>query len=148
MRPSLQALAIALSLTLTSAASEARSVRDEPYPFATAWNAAIRLIRVDYGCAIVERDMEVGFFTFNYRDGARTVPGSVEIVRTTLDGRDAAGVIVQAPQMPALVGALMLTPLGQKLPPEFGGPVPPPRRSPTPPAVPPVAPGTPGTPPE
>lgn len=141
MRPNFQALAVALSLTLASAASEARSVRDEPYPFATAWNAAIRLIRVDYGCVIVERDQDVGFFTFNYRDGARTVPGSVEIVRTTLDGRDAARVIVQIPQMPTYVESLMLNQLGRKLRTEFGEPTPPPRRAPTPP----VAPGTPPT---
>lgn len=130
MRWSTLILAATLSF---SASAEARSVRDEPYPFATAWNTAIRLIRVDLGCPIVERDMEIGYFTFTYRDGNRTVPGSVEMVRTTLDGRDGVRVILQIPQEPTYVETVVLNQLGRKLRTEFGEPVAPVRRAPPPP---------------
>lgn len=144
----------ALVLSLASSAASARTVRDEPYPMETTWNAAVRLVRVDMGMPITERDQDLGYFTFSYRDGARTVPGSLELVRTEVDGRPGARIIVQIPQMPTYVESLILTRLARKLRTEFGEPPPPVVRRPTPPPGPaenrpadPNAPTTPGTPP-
>jgi hypothetical protein len=122
----------AVVISLASATAGARTVRDEPYSMETTWNAAVRLVRIDMGLPIVERDQDMGFFTFTYREGARTVPGSVELVRTEVDGRPGARVIVQIPQMPSYVESLILTRLGRKLRSEFGEPPPPVVRRPTP----------------
>ncbi len=123
----------AVVLSLASATGAARTVRDEPYPMETTWNAAVRLVRIDMGLTINERDQDLGYFTFTYREGARSVPGSVELVRTEIDGRPGARIIVQIPQMPTYVESLILTRLGRKLRSEFGEPPPPVVRRPTPP---------------
>jgi hypothetical protein len=125
---------LAATLALAPLTAAARSVRDEPYPVETAWNAAIRMVRVDFGFTIEERDRDLGYFTFQYREGRRTVPGSVEILRTETDGRSGARIIVQVPQMPTYVEAMMLQHLSRKLRQEFGEPPPP--RPPPPPAQP------------
>ena len=127
---------VAVVISLASATAEARTVRDEPYPMETAWNAAVRLVRIDMGMPIIERDQEMGFFTFTYREGARSVPGSMEMVRTEIDGRPGARIIVQIPQMPTYVESLILTRLARKLRSEFGEPLPPVVRRPTPPSTP------------
>ena len=123
----------AVVLSLASGAAEARTVRDEPYPMETTWNAAVRLVRIDMGMPILERDQEMGFFTFTYREGSRAVQGSMEMVRTEVDGRPGARVIVQIPQMPTYVESLILTRLARKLRSEFGEPPPPVVRRPAPP---------------
>jgi len=123
----------AVVLSLASATAEARTVRDEPYSMETTWNAAVRLVRIDMGMPILERDQDMGFFTFTYREGARSVQGSVEMVRTEVDGRPGARVIVQIPQMPTYVESLILTRLARKLRSEFGEPPPPVVRRPAPP---------------
>lgn len=106
----------------TATTANARSVRDEPYPSDVTWNAAVRLVRVDFGFAITERDHDLGYFTFQWREGRRTVPGSVELVNTTVDGRTGTRVIVQIPQMPTYVESMLLARLGRKLRQEFGEP--------------------------
>lgn len=123
-----RAITAALTAFAIAAAAEARIVRDHPYPRETTWNAAIRLIRVDMGCTITERDVENGYFTFDWRDGRRTVPGSIEVVPTQVDGRPGTRVIVQIPSMPTYVESMVLTRLGTKLRAEFGEPAPPPAR--------------------
>ena len=127
----------AVVLSLATATAEARTVRDEPYSMETTWNAAVRLVRIDMGMPILERDQDLGFFTFTYREGARSVQGSVELVRTEVDGRPGARIIVQIPQMPTYVESLILTRLARKLRSEFGEPPPPVVRRPvTPPSSP------------
>lgn len=128
LRPVVASLAVLAFASLASA----RTVRDQPYPRETTWNAAIRLIRVDLGCAITERDLDNGYFTFDWRDGRRTVPGSLEIVPTQIDGRPGTRVIVQISSMPSYVEAMVLSRLTRKLHTEFGEPPAPPPRAPTP----------------
>lgn len=137
-RSLLAGAALAVTLVVGRPAA-ARTVRDQPYSFATTWNAVVRLLHVDFGFPITERDADSGYLTFSYREGARAVPGSVEIVRTQVDGSDTARVIVSIPLMPTYVEAMIQTRLGRKLREEFGDP-PAPRRPP--PAAPPAAPPT------
>jgi hypothetical protein len=132
---------VALCLGVSSRA-EARTVRDEPYPLDTTWNAAVRMVRVDFGFTIEERDRDLGYFTFQYREGRRTMPGSVEVLRADVDGRTGTRIIVQIPQMPGYIEAMLLAHLGRKLRSEFGEPPPPPPRrapAPSPPPEPPAA---------
>jgi hypothetical protein len=130
MKTTLVRSAAALAALGFTLGAEARTVRDEPYPLDTTWNAAIRLVRVDMGFAIQERDRDIGYFTFVYREGPRAVPGSVEVVRTEMDGRIATRIIVQIPQMPTYTEAMVLTRLGRKLRTEYGEPPAPVRRPP------------------
>ncbi len=131
LRP-LSNIVLAAALVAFESSADARSVRDEPYSIDTTWNAAVRMVRVDLGLSITERDRELGYFTFDYREGTRSVPGSLEIVRTEVEGRPLSRVIVQIPLMPNYVEAMLLTRLARKLRSEYGEPPPPPRR-PTPP---------------
>lgn len=129
MRHTLLQAALALGLTVASAQAGARTVRDEPYALDTTWNAAVRMVRVDFGFTIDERDRDLGYFTFQYREGRRSVPGSVEVLRSEVDGRQGTRVIVQIPSMPAYVESMMLQHLARKLRAEFGeAPTPTPRR--------------------
>lgn len=123
------ALAVALARPTTVSA---RATQDERYTFELTWNAAVRLIRVDMGFAILERDRETGFVMFTYADAGRTTPGSLELIRTRIDGVDACRVVVNVPQMPTYVERHLLTRLARKLHDEYGDPVAPP----TPPRAP------------
>lgn len=120
-----------------STSAEARTVRDQPFSRENTWNAAIRLIRVDMGCRITERDLENGYFTFDWRDGRRTVPGSIEVIPTQVDGRPGTRVIVQIAEMPSYVESMLLTQLRRKLISDFGEPPAPRRREESAPSQPP-----------
>ncbi len=100
----------------------------------TTWNAVIRMVRVDFGFTIDERDRDLGYFTFQYREGRRSLPGSVEILRSEVDGRPCTRVVMQVNGMPTYVEAMLLTRLSRKLRAEFGEPPPPPPRRPSQPA--------------
>ncbi len=120
---------VTVAMVAAPSLAAGRSVRDEPYPLESAWNAAVRLVRVDMGCPITERDRDMGYFTFDYREGSRTVPGSIEVVRVEVDGRQGTRIIVQVPLMPTYVETMLLNRLNRKLHEEYGEPVaPPPRR--------------------
>ena len=128
MRSRIITLALTAALGLASARVEARTVRDEPYPMDTTWNAVIRMVRVDFGFTIDERDRDLGYFTFQYREGRRSLPGSVEILRSEVDGRPCTRVVMQINGMPTYVETMLLSRLSRKLRAEFGEPPPPPRR--------------------
>ena len=135
MRRSLVAL-IVLALVLAPTAAGARQQQDTAYRFEQVWSAAIRLIRVDYGCTITDRDEETGFFTFDWREGQRTYPGSFELVRMQVDGRDQVRAVVQIPAMPSYVEQMVLDRLARKLVDEYGEPPRPPPRNRQPPPPP------------
>lgn len=124
---------LCVAMLAVASVAGARTSRDQPFSQERTWNAAIRLIRVDFGCAITERDAENGYFTFDWRDGRRTVPGSLEVVPTQVDGRPGTRVIVQISAMPGYVESMVLTRLRAKLISDYGEPPPPPRPPQTPP---------------
>ncbi len=125
---------LSLAAAFAPALASARATQDERYTFDLTWNAAVRLIRVDMGFTITERDRETGFVMFTYADAGRTTPGSLELIRTRVDGVDGCRVVVNVPQMPTYVERHLLTRLARKLHDEYGDPV-----LPTPPARAPAA---------
>lgn len=137
--PLVAASVAALSLLVAHAPeAHARTVSESRYGFDVAWNAAIRLIRVDLGFTIVERDRETGFLLFTYRDtNNRESPGSLELVPATVDGTQGVRVIVQLAQMPSYMERMLANQLDRKLHAEYGEPQPPNtgRREPTPPGI-------------
>lgn len=127
--------ALAAALGLASARAEARTVRDEPYSLDSTWSTVVRMVRVDFGFTIDERDRDLGYFTFQYREGRRSLPGSVELMRSEVDGRPCTRVVVHIAGMPNYVETMMLSHLSRKLRAELGeAPPPPPRHPAQPPA--------------
>lgn len=114
-----------LSLVLLPASGAAARASDEySYRYDQLWQATIRLLRVDLGCQITDRDDAIGFLMFDYPGtNGRTHGGSVELVRTTDEhGTEHVRVTVQIPTMPTYVERHVLTRLGRKLREDFGLP--------------------------
>ena len=128
------ALALAMiGLALPSAASARRQI-DYPYGYAQVWGAMIRLLRVDYGFRILDRDPEVGYLLFEYVEGSRAVNGSVEIVRTGAGADSRVRVVLQVQAMPSYIERMILERLSRKLCDDFGAPPPRALSSASPPA--------------
>jgi hypothetical protein len=113
-------LASALGLVGTAVA---KSTYDSPYTLAQTYNAALRLVRVDLGLTVTEKDPSVAYVLFDYKStesGARIVPGSIQMLDT---GRSIK-VVVQLGQMPRYHEQVVVDALAKKLRDEYGEPVP------------------------
>jgi hypothetical protein len=111
---------------LSPARSQAKKTEDFRHSFDQVWGAAIRMIRVDQGYPIKDRDQDVGYFLFDYRDEGRNHPGSVELVRIKNQGGGSIRVVVQIPAMPSYIERMLLDKLKKKLMDEYGEPLAPP----------------------
>lgn len=131
--PRLAGIAVLL-LLLRAAPASARSSEEYAYGYDQLWRAAVRLVAVDFRFPIVERDPEIGYLLFTYRDQGRTCDGSLELVRTRdRDGAERVRVVVQVAAMPTYVERHLLERLRRKLMEEHGPPRAP-RPAPAPPA--------------
>jgi hypothetical protein len=123
-RASLALAATALVSALVYAGSvEAKSSFDSPYTLAQTYNAALRMVRVDLGLAITERDPGAAYLLFDYKSsesGQRVVPGSIEM----LDSGRSIKVVIQLSQMPRYHEQVMSDLLAKKLRDEYGEPAP------------------------
>ncbi|MCB9591543.1 MAG: hypothetical protein H6719_02315 [Sandaracinaceae bacterium] len=136
MRRSLSLLVL-LAVLAPAASASARSTEDYTYTYDQLWRAAVRLIAVDFRFPISDRDPEIGYVLFSYRDAGREHNGSLELARTTgVNGTPQVRVTMQVPSMPGYVERMLLDRLSRKLTEDYGRP--PPTRRPEPPA-PPVA---------
>ena len=102
---------------------EAKAGFDSPYTLAQTYNAALRLVRVDMGLPITERDPSAAYLLFDYKSnetGQRVVPGSIEM----LDSGRSIKVVVQLSQMPRYHEQVMSDQLAKKLREEYGEPAP------------------------
>jgi hypothetical protein len=125
------ACALALVVIAGSAREASGSVAyDSPYTFEQTFGSALRLVRVDLGLKIVEKDEAAGYILFEYKSpesGKRVTSGSVEIVKSTAK----VHVAVQLPQMPQYHEQVIVDALVKKLSAEHGDP--PKRPKPEPP---------------
>lgn len=113
-----------------AATAHAKSAYDSAYGFDRTWNCGMRLVRVDLGLTISEKDESAGYLLFDYRSpesGKRVVPGSMEFIRT--GDADSVRVVVQIPQMPGYHEQVLVDQLARKLRNEYGDP---PKRTPLP----------------
>jgi hypothetical protein len=120
---SLLGLGFAAAVVLTEPTAAAKSAYDSPYGFARTWTAALRMVRVDLGYKIVEKDESNGYLLFEYRSpesGSKATSGSMEFIRAR-DDRDVK-VIVQLPQMPRYHEQVLLDGLLRKMRDEYGDP--------------------------
>src|SRR4051812_45338851 len=61
--------------------ANAKQTYDSLYTYEQTWNTALRLIRVDKGFKVVEKDEKAGFVLFEYVDKDATFSGSMELLR-------------------------------------------------------------------
>ncbi len=123
------ALVAAAILVLPAAPASARSAYESAYGFDRTWNAGLRLVRVDLGLKVTEKDDANGYLLFDYKSpesGQKPVPGSMEFIK----GKDGAvRVVVQITQMPGYHEQVLVDNLQRKLRNEYGDP---PRKPPVP----------------
>ena len=134
--------AVMLSPRLESEAS-AKAMYESPYGYDRTWNAALRLVRVDMGFKVTEKDEQSGYVMFDYRSpegGGKMTPGSLELVRGGAKDNDGpVRVVVQLPQMPQYHEQVMVDALATKMRVEYGDPPAKKKATPPPQAPPPDA---------
>lgn len=123
---------VALALLLPEGAGARRSDA-HAYRFNQVWSSAIRLLRVDYGFPVRDRDRDIGFLLFDYTDRGRSHPGSLELVPFEAEnGQSQIRVTLSIPAMPAYVERMVLDKLTRKLREDHGEPMRPVRARPEP----------------
>jgi hypothetical protein len=118
-------------LALSRAPDANASSNDEsPYTYEQTFGTMLRLVRVDLGLKIVEKDKDLGYILFEYTSpeaGNRVTNGSAELIAT----KSGVQVSVQLPQMPRYHEQMIVDQLAKKLESEHGAP--PPVKKPEPP---------------
>jgi hypothetical protein len=94
------------------------------------WNSALRMIRVDMRLPVTDRDQDAGYMLFEYIEGERRHPGSIELVASEQDARPIVRAVISVEGMPSYVEQMMLDKLEKKLESEYGLPMEPPREKP------------------
>lgn len=113
---------VVAALLLLSSKVAADSRTEVSYSFEQVWNTAVRMVRVNIGCAISEKDKDEGYFLFDYEYSGSKYAGSIELVRIRLDGAEAVRVVVRVQGMPIYVERIITNRLTKKLSDEFGQP--------------------------
>ena len=111
------------AIALTATGAEAKSTYESPYGYDRTWNAALRLVRVDNGWKVTEKDETNGYLLFEYarRRAARRPPArSSSSADATPERR--VSVLVQLPQMPHYHEQVILDALASKMRREYGDP--------------------------
>lgn len=95
---------------------------ESPYTFDQTWGTAVRLLRVDMGLEITEKDQAHGYLIFKYTttgSGQKVHSGSMEMVKSP---RDTVRVTVQLNSLPSYHEQLIIDKLAKKLFNEYGDP--------------------------
>ncbi len=111
----------------------AATAYESPYTFDQTWGTAVRLLRVDMGLEITEKDQAHGYLIFKYTttgSGQRVHTGSMEMVKSP---RETVRVTVQLNSLPSYHEQLIVDKLAKKLFNEYGDP---PKRPDPPPSPP------------
>jgi len=124
------ALVVGLAASLvvfTGAVADGKSSYDSPYGYDRTWNATLRLVRVDLGLKVIEKDDHNGYVLFEYRSSEsskKTSSGSLELIRgSTKSARpDDVRVVAQLPEMPRSHEEVLLDELARKMRTEYGEP--------------------------
>lgn len=106
---------------LRSPTADASAVHASPYTFDQTYSTAVRLLHVDMGFKILEKDKDLGYVMFEYtspESGNKASSGSIELVET----RGGTSVSVQLPSMPHYHEQMIIDSLMKKLSDEYGTP--------------------------
>jgi hypothetical protein len=114
---------VAAVIGLTAIGANAKSTYESPYGYDRTWNAALRLVRVDNGWKITEKDDGSGYILFEYKspESNKASAGSLELVRPR-DTDSLVSVLAQLPQMPHYHEQVLLDALASKMRREYGDP--------------------------
>ncbi len=118
---------------VTDHEARAATSYESPYSLDQTWGTAVRLLRVDMGIEITEKDQAHGYLLFKYTTtgaGQKVHTGSVEMVKSP---RETVRVTVQISSLPSYHEQLILDKLARKLFSEYGDAPKRPDPSPTPP---------------
>lgn len=124
MRWSLWSAAVVAVMALVIPA-HAKTKHDSPYTFQQTFGSAVRLLKVDLGFEVTERDLEMGYVLFLYtspESGERKSRGSISFV----EAEERVQVNLQIPDMPSYHEQVLMEKLRHKLEDEHGDPPPPP----------------------
>jgi len=111
-----------LGLLLFPGIASARSEKTFSYSMTMIWNSCIRLIRVDMGLHIVEKDRKSGYILFEYNEVGMQSPASIEFIPEGKDGADGVKTLVTLAKLPSYVERKLLDRLDSKLLEEYGMP--------------------------
>lgn len=116
-------LTVAAVIVFSGPEATAKASYESAYGYDRTWNAALRLVRVDMGLKVIEKDEGSGYLLFEYKSsesGQKVTNGSIELIR----GRDDSPVrvVVQLPQMPRYHEQVLIDGLARKLRQEYGDP--------------------------
>jgi hypothetical protein len=119
----LAGLLVAAAIMATAFRADAKSSYESPYGFDRTWNAALRLVRVDNGWNVTEKDEAGGYLLFDYKspESPKATPGSLELVRAR-EADAPVSVLVQLPQMPRYHEQVLIDALSSKMRREYGDP--------------------------
>jgi hypothetical protein len=115
---------IAWAIALASSWAEARSSFDSAYGFDRTYNAALRLVRIDLGLKVTEKDDQSGYLVFDYKSvdtGNKVSSGSMEFIRPH-EPEGPVRVVVQLPQMPRYHEQVLVDALVRKMHQDYGEP--------------------------
>lgn len=91
------------------------------YSFEQTYGTALRMVRVDMGFKVIEKDKDLGYILFEYsspESGKRVTNGSIEIIET----KSGSNVSVQVPAMPRYHEQMLIDALTKKLENDHGAP--------------------------
>ena len=127
---SLWAGIVAAGLAGGATTAHARATCRSPYGYERTWNAALRLVRVNNGWKVTEKDEANGYLLFEYTSPENPKPasGSVELIRDR--DTDTVDVVVQIAQLPRYHEQIVIDALSAKMRREYGDPPAHPRRDP------------------
>ena len=128
---------VAAAIVFTGQPAEAETAYESAYGFDRTWNAALRLVRVDMGCKITEKDDQSGYLMFEYHSsesGKKVSSGSIEFIKPR-EQESGVRIVIQLPQMPRYHEQVLLNSLVKKMRTEYGD-APQPRPKPQPPSAP------------
>jgi hypothetical protein len=126
---------VALAIVFSSPTADARSAFDSGYGFERTYNAALRMVHIDMGLKITEKDDKTGFLVFDYKSpdtGNKISSGTIEFIRPPHEGDGPVQVVVQLPQMPRAHEQVLVDTLVRKMHQEYGDPPPRPKAQPAP----------------
>ncbi len=114
---------VVIAVTLAARGANAKATYESAYGYVRTWNAAMRLVRVDNGWKVTEKDETNGYLLFEYSspESAKASAGSFELVRGP-DPEGPVSVLVQLPQMPHYHEQVLLDALASKMRREYGDP--------------------------
>lgn len=117
----LLALGIAATAAGLSPSASARVDGSSGYSKAQTYSAALRYVRVDLGCEVVEKDPDAAYLIFKYSApgaGKGGVTGTLEVVEANSSVR----VFVSLPRLPEYYERVLRDGLLKKLRDEYGAP--------------------------